>query len=240
MFIKKYWYIITLLAITLGLGVVTFLTSQQLSKVSPVAPNVPQVKPKAASEACTISFSIAQSATPTPTSAVGACNTVCGIDSDCQSWLICSHGFCRNPSCNGKADCTCIQPTNTPTVVPSSTPVPTATSTPNPSGTPVPTATPVPILGCNYSCTSDSQCQSGLVCSGGYCRNNNCTEQSNCTCVLANTTPTPTILLAMGPTATPVPPTEGPSPKTPVSGNPTVTILSIAVAGIFLIFGLAL
>jgi hypothetical protein len=71
------------------------------------------------------------------------------------------------------------------------------TSTP----TNTPTATPTPQVGCDYSCTMNSDCSSGLVCSGARCRNNSCTEQSNCQCPGATSTPTPTNT----PTPTPTP-----------------------------------
>lgn len=52
--------------ITVGLGVVAYLTSTKLDNETSVAPNVPQVTPKAVSNACKVSFSITAN-TPTPT-----------------------------------------------------------------------------------------------------------------------------------------------------------------------------
>lgn len=52
--------------ITVGLGVVAYLTSTKLDNETSVAPNVPQVTPKAVSNACKVSFTITPN-TPTPT-----------------------------------------------------------------------------------------------------------------------------------------------------------------------------
>ena len=37
-------------------------------------------------------------------------------------------------------------------------------------------------LTCNIVCTTNSQCQGGLICTGGYCRNGTCTGESDCDC----------------------------------------------------------
>lgn len=67
-FLKKYWYLLIIATITIGLGVVVILTTQQLTKTEPVAPTVAQVKPKASEQnACTLSFDVATLTTPTPT-----------------------------------------------------------------------------------------------------------------------------------------------------------------------------
>lgn len=50
----------------MGLGVVAYLTSTKLDTTSSVAPTVPQVTPKAVSNACKVAFTIASS-TPTGT-----------------------------------------------------------------------------------------------------------------------------------------------------------------------------
>jgi len=144
---KKYWYLVFIAIITLGLGVVTLLTSQKLTKTTPVAPNVPQETPKAAEPACTLTFYMA---TPSAT------------------------------------------PTNTPTGT--LTPTPTATPTNTPTPTPTPTVTPTPtriIVGCNYTCTVNEDCSSGLVCINSACRNASCSDQTNCSCPQATPTPTP-------------------------------------------------
>ena len=75
---------------------------------------------------------------------------------------------------------------SSPTATPTSTATPTATSTP----------TPTPVPQCNNSCTSNSQCPSGLMCyitSGattGNCRNTQCLSETDCTCAVATSTAT--------------------------------------------------
>ena len=66
-FLKKYWYFIIITLVTAGLGAMTFITSQQLTKKTPVAPNVAQEKPKAAVAACTLTIVLATTGSPTPT-----------------------------------------------------------------------------------------------------------------------------------------------------------------------------
>ena len=71
-FFKRYWYVLLLGIITVGLAVMVFLTSQQLSKKTPVAPTVPEVAPQAVAPACTLTFALSSptpthTGTPTPT-----------------------------------------------------------------------------------------------------------------------------------------------------------------------------
>ena len=67
-FFKKHWYLVVVSLFTVGLGVLVYITSQQLSTTSQVAPNVPQAQPKAAAPACELAFNIAaNTGTPTPT-----------------------------------------------------------------------------------------------------------------------------------------------------------------------------
>lgn len=73
--------------------------------------------------------------TPTPTTTSGgtnSCGGTCGSNSNCNSDLICSNGYCRNPSCTGETDCICAaSPTTTATATAkSATSKPTATATP--------------------------------------------------------------------------------------------------------------
>lgn len=65
-FFKKYWHLVLVSLLTLGLGVITLLTTEKLKQTKPVAPTVPQVTPKAAEPACQLTFSLFQ-ATPTAT-----------------------------------------------------------------------------------------------------------------------------------------------------------------------------
>ena len=50
--------------------------------------------------------------TPTPTpiptiAALVTCNSVCTVNADCLSGLVCASGACRNPSCTDKTNCSC-------------------------------------------------------------------------------------------------------------------------------------
>ncbi|MBI3385557.1 hypothetical protein HY031_00565 [Candidatus Gottesmanbacteria bacterium] len=70
-FVKKYWYLIIVAAITVGLGVVVFLTTQKLKEEKPVAPSVPQAQPKAVVPKCTLTLSFTvETPTPTPTGTI--------------------------------------------------------------------------------------------------------------------------------------------------------------------------
>ena len=203
---KNNWYVVLISLITVGLAVLTFVTSQQLTRTSPVAPNVPQVTPKAAEPACTLSFVIAtptptnvvsgtptntptstpsNTPTPTPTSTVG-CNSTCTVNSDCNNGLVCVASSCRNQSCTDSTSCSCSSATPTPTPVLSS---------------------------CNSGCTVNTDCSSGLVCISGSCRNPSCTDKTTCTCTVAT-----------------------PTPNTPVTGNgPSVLGASVIGSGFLLI-----
>lgn len=77
---------------------------------------------------------------------------------------------------------------STPTPTPTLTPTPTVTPTPTatPTGTPTPTSTP---NYCGGTCGSNYNCQGGLFCYQGFCRNPDCPNQSSCGC--SNPTPTP-------------------------------------------------
>lgn len=66
-FLKKYWYLMLVTIITVGIGVVAYLTSTKLEQQAPVAPTVPQVEPKASDVNCKLIFSISPDNTPTPT-----------------------------------------------------------------------------------------------------------------------------------------------------------------------------
>lgn len=78
------------------------------------------------------------------------------------------------------------------------TPTPTAVSTPTLSPTPTAsgsTTTPTPTASgnsCNGSCGSNSNCQSGLYCYSGYCRNPLCASDAACGCGTKTATPTAT------------------------------------------------
>ena len=76
---------------------------------------------------------------------------------------------------------------------PTASPTPTSVATPiagdhcdplewtlgTPTPTPTPTASP---KSCNLSCSADTDCAGDLICSGGMCRNEDCTGETDCTC----------------------------------------------------------
>lgn len=109
------------------------------------------------------------------------------------------------------------------------TPTP-APPTPTPTVTPTPTATAAPNT-CNGSCVTDSTCQSGLICSGSYCRNPLCASATDCTCGAA--TPTPT---ATAGTAAPTQSVQSSPRPIPVTGVdwPTVAGVGVGAAAIIL------
>ncbi|HTK03289.1 MAG TPA: hypothetical protein VL401_00775 [Alphaproteobacteria bacterium] len=137
---------------------------------------------------------------------VPQCNDTCTSTAQCSSGLVCNIpdgatvGNCRNSSCTSSSSCVCA--TATPTV----TPTPTPTSTPN---------------SCNGTCGSNANCQDGMICSQGFCRNPSCTSSTSCNCPGGPThTPTPT------PTA----------PALPQSGTDWPTVAGFGM-GILVIFG---
>lgn len=87
-------------------------------------------------------------------------------------------------------------------------PSPTPTLRPSPTPTPIPT----PVPACGSTCTSNSNCPSGLICSTSgstkVCRNPSCTSATNCICPTASPTqtpsPTPTTSPSPSPTAPPL------------------------------------
>lgn len=132
-------------------------------------------------------------------------------------------------SCSLSFTLTTSTPTPTPTG--SGTPTPTPTGTPTP--TPTPTGTP---NSCNGTCGSNSNCNSDLVCSGGFCRNPNCTSNTNCNCGTPTPTPTvtPTPTGSVSPTPTPT------APALPSSGTDWPSMLGIIVGAVTIIGSLVL
>lgn len=120
------------------------------------------------------------SPTPTPTATpVPQCNDVCTSSAQCSTDQTCNipsgstTGNCRNPSCTDQTSCICT----------------TATPTATPTLTPTPTGTP---NSCNGTCGSNFNCQGGLMCYQGFCRNPSCASNSSCSCGGSTPTPTPT------------------------------------------------
>jgi hypothetical protein len=114
----------------------------------------------------------------------------------------------------------CATPTPTVTATPTLTPTPTSTGS---------TTTPTPTAGgnsCNSSCGSNSNCESGLYCYSGYCRNPLCASDAACSCGTKTSTPTPTATSTAsaaisGTQTTPLP--------IPVSGTHWATFVGIGV-----------
>lgn len=114
--------------LTITLAALAILTAIKLRTEKPVAPTVPQAKPKAVevnvNPKCQISFQMPAlpTLTPTPTTLVTPTATPTGV-------------FTPTPT-----------DTPTPTSTPTNTPVPTgvSTNTPAPTSTPIPTNTPGP------------------------------------------------------------------------------------------------
>lgn len=228
-----------------GIAVSTAIRLYQLRQTS-VAPNAPTSKPKAAaapSSACQLAFTIA-TASPSPTP-VPQCNSTCTTDTNCPSTMTCYHncipgrgvacsiqGVCRNTVCTTDSTCTCA--TSTPTL----TPTPTATATTIASITPTPTTPPQ----CNSSCSTASDCPSGMTCAGNVCRNISCTSSTTCVCSTATPTATATTIAYIPTTPTPSTIVTVPTatPTLPKSGTVEPTILGIGVGAILLIAGIAL
>lgn len=100
----------------------------------------------------------------------------------------CDEGYCfvnLDYVCHDSGQCNHVS-TPTPTAAPTSTPVSTPTATPTPESTPTPSAPP---NWCGGTCGSNSNCQNGLFCYQGYCRNPSCPGESSCGCVLSASTP---------------------------------------------------
>ncbi len=126
-------------------------------------------------------------------------------------------------------------PTATSTTKPTKSPTPTATSTTKPTTTPTSTATATATATanpqCNYACTSNSNCPSGLMCyipsgaTSGSCRNTACLSETDCLCPLPETEDTP-----------PAPTEIASQPELPEAGTSWPTILGTGF-GILIIIG---
>ncbi|MEK7168744.1 MAG: hypothetical protein AAB778_01915 [Patescibacteria group bacterium] len=183
-----------------------------------------QVAPTTPAIACQLSFTItvstatptttataAATRTPTPTptrtatptttataTAVPQCNTTCSTSSECPSSMTCykptgsTSGNCRNTQCTTSNNCFCATATPTATATSTATSVATSTSTAVATVTATATANPQ----CNYACTSNSNCPSGMICyipsgsTSGNCRNTQCLSETDCACAVTTSTPT--------------------------------------------------
>jgi hypothetical protein len=121
------------------------------------------------------------------------------------------------------------------------TPTPTATATSTATATATPTPTPTATAtgtgnSCNKTCGSNSNCQSGLYCYSGYCRNPLCASDSTCGCGSATPTATAT---ATGSTTTTTTTQTTPLPI-PVTGTSWTTIAGIGVGIVAILASLLL
>jgi len=187
-FKSKFGTILILIA-TVTLAGIAIFTAFRLYKLrqESVAPNAPTSQPGA--------------------TCVPQCPRSDGVLDNCEpdGESICNATFAgkRIEECGGKSYC-CnnnqIWTTNLTDCGSSSTSTPTPTSTPitlscNPlafaitSSTSTPTSTPTPTPNpsgtpnsCNGTCGSDTNCQEGLYCYNGYCRNSSCPTDTDCVC----------------------------------------------------------
>ena len=166
--------------------------------------------------------------TPTPGTCDSSCNGTTNPPTTCKSGLRCYYessssgdltitkpgapGVCRSPSCLTNPDCTCATPS----------PTPTPTVTPTPTATPGPTGTP---NNCGGTCGSNINCNGGLFCYQGFCRNPSCQSQTSCNCP-GTTAPTAT-------SKTPAPTT---APSLPKSGTDWPTEFGAGL-GVLVIIG---
>ncbi|MBI5614305.1 PKD domain-containing protein [Candidatus Gottesmanbacteria bacterium] len=252
--LKKILNILFTLLFVAGMGAVIFLTTQKLEQKNSVAPTVPQITPKAAEPACTLTFALGPTptptATPTPTPTPGGSNNVpectkltanpnsgssspltveftcTGRDSDGKilaaefsfgdgntkvvekdvgspGSISSTYTFTRG----GTFGASCRVRDNNGTY--STTPDVCKVSIPIGTG---PTPTPAPY--CGTTCSTSTDCTSGMLCSNGVCRNPSCPTSTNCLCVT---------------------PTEAPVPKIPVSGTGAVLGASVVGSGLLLL-----
>ncbi|HAV15059.1 MAG TPA: hypothetical protein DCX25_01900 [Candidatus Pacebacteria bacterium] len=97
-------------------------------------------------------------------------------------------------------------------------------------------------VGCNNSCSADTDCASGLFCSkatgstSGVCRNNACVNKTNCTCDVVTSTSTPTTIVKASPTPTSVP--EAPLPEAGSTGQSILLFLGGTTMTVLGVIGL--
>lgn len=237
-FFKKYWYLLIVTIITIGIGVVAYLTSTKLETQQPVAPNVPQVTPHAAATACRLSFTLAvNSPTPTNTGAPTATptNTPTGNPTATPTNTGAPTATPTNPPGNTKPECTGLTiepltgiPPYTVTLVCSGKDVDgdiTAVEFTLPNGT-------KKLVEQNVGSPGSLTTTYTVTTGGAYSfscqvRDNNNVWVSSDACRIS-VGPTPT----SGPTPTPTP---IPTPKIPVAGVPSVLGASVVVGGVFLL-----
>ena len=236
--------------ITVGIGIVAYLTSTKLEQQQPVAPTVPQVTPKATDIDCKLVFTLGVDSTPTPTPTGGPSPT---------------------PTPTGGPS-----PTPTPTGGPSPTPTPTTSANntkPECTDLTVEPATGTVPYTVTLTCTgkdTDGDITAAeftmpdgskklveqnvgspgsltttytVTTSGAYsfsCQvrdNNNAWISSDACRISTGPTAPPgsTATPPPGSTATPAPLAVNPTPRVPVAGVPSVLGASVIAGGILLL-----
>lgn len=250
-FLKKYWYLMLVTIITVGIGVVAYLTSTKLEQQQPVAPTVPQVTPKATDINCKLIFSldVDNTPTPSPTPTGGITPTLTPTD-----------GITPSPTPTGTSGPT---PTPSPTPVANNTQPVCVELTVQPATGTVPYTVTLTCTGKdtdgditaaeftmpdgskklveqNVGSPGSITTTYTVTTSGAYSfscqvRDNNNSWVSNEACRVS-TGPTP----PPGSTATPAPLAANPTPKVPVAGVPSILGASVVAGGILLLLlGLA-
>lgn len=100
---------------------------------------------------------------------------------------------------------------------------------------------------CYESCTTSSDCPSGLECQDvagqNLCVNPLCSEESSCVCETSTPTPSPTTTPVPTGTSTPVPATGSsptPAPELPEAGTISPTLIGMGLGILVLLFSMAL
>ena len=200
--LKKNLAYLAVALVSLGLGVLTILTVVKLRLEQPVAPTAPE-KQQAVGGSPIPACQIAFTVTLPPSPTPEATPEV-------------------TPA-----------PTPAPTPRPTQAPTPQPTPAPTPAVTPRPTPSATPPIGgliCGDTCASSSQCNTGMTCYAGVCRNPSCVTQIDCLCLPGASpapTPPPTPAATPAPTPAATPPPECGNTCTSNSGCPSNMICYI-------------
>lgn len=223
--------------ITVGIGVVAYLTSTKLEQQQPVAPTVPQVTPKASDINCKLVFSIGTEPTPTPTVGPSPTPTATPSPTPTATPGPTATPTPTTPANNTKPECTDL------TVEPATGTVPytvtltctgkdedgdiTAAEFTMPDGS-------KKLVEQNVGSPGSLTTTYTVTTGGAYsfsCQvrdNNNAWISSDACRVSAGPTPP-------GPTPTPAPVAVNPTPKVPVAGVPSVLGASVVAGGVLLL-----
>ena len=177
-----------------GVAIFTAIRLYQ-TRSTAVAPNVPSSKPAAAGEACNPllkSIQCGKSGELCLQTGSDPSVGICGVPQPGACELSFSLSVSTPTSTSTATATSTSTSSSSPTTTSSPSSSPTATSTSSATATATATANPQ----CNYACTSNANCPSGLMCyipSGsttGNCRNTQCLTESDCTCAVATSTAT--------------------------------------------------